>query len=505
MGAVTAGRVDLLVIGGGSAGCVVAARASEDPTRGVVLLEAGPDPRPVPDVIADPARQDEVIRTPGFVRHYPVERPDGSIFRLISGRVMGGGSAVNNLSVLRPIRYDFDTWVTFGGPAWSYAALLPLMRAIEDDPDFGDEPLHGLGGPVRLQRPWWPDEPSDPPVGALLEAAGALGLGPCLDLNVPEPLGICASPYNLVDGRRQTVADAYLEPARHRPNLTVLADTTATRLLVDGRRIRGVEVATESGTRRIEADRIVLSAGAYQSPHLLLLSGIGPPSALEAAGIAPTHRLDGVGENFQDHAVINVAYEGSQRFAADHRIPKIRLIVKSRQDLPYGDLHILVRAGPPVDGGPRRLLFSIRLLDHRSRGRISLVSPDPRVLPVVDPGLLEHPDDVRASVDGIEFVARLAAQPAMASFLGPRVAPGPTDDLDRHVRANYISYNHAVGTCRLGPDGDPLAVVDPGLRVHGFDNLWIVDASVLPVIPHATTNLAAILVGEIGARSVVRA
>ncbi|MGZ9275669.1 MAG: GMC family oxidoreductase [Candidatus Limnocylindrales bacterium] len=496
---------DLLVIGGGSAGCVVAARASEDATRRVVLLEAGPDPRPVPDVIADPARQDEVIRTPDFVRHYPVERPDGSVFRLISGRVMGGGSAVNNLSVLRPIRHDFETWATFGGPAWTYDTLLPLMRAIEDDPDFGDEPLHGRGGPVRLQRPWWPDEPSDPPVVALLEAAGALGLGACLDLNVPEPLGICASPYNLVDGRRQTVADAYLEPARLRPNLTVLANTTATRLLLEGTRVRGVEVSTEAGPQQIEADRVVLSAGAYQSPHLLLLSGIGPTTALEAAGITPAHRLDGVGENFQDHAVVNVAYEGSPRFAAHHRVPKIRLIVKSRQDLPYGDLHILVRAEAPVDGGPRRLLFSIRLLDHRSRGRLSLASPDPGALPVVDPALLEHPDDVRALVDGIEFVARLAEHPGLASFLGPRVSPAPTDDLERHVRSTYITYNHAVGTCRLGPAGDPLAVVGPELRVHGLDHLWIADASVLPVIPHATTNLAAILVGEIAANSLARA
>ncbi len=496
---------DLVVVGAGSSGCVVAARASEVPGRTVLLVEAGADPQPLPDIIADPGRQGDVIRDLRLVRHYPVERVDGSTFALISGRVIGGGSAVNNLSILRPIRRDFEAWEAFGGPTWSYGALLPLMRAIEDDPDFGDEPLHGRGGPIRLVRPWTPDDPSDPPVTALLEAAAAIGLGPCPDPLVPEPLGVCASPYNLVDGRRLTVADAYLEPARDRPDLAVLPDTVATRLLFERGRVRGVELRTAAGSQMVEADRVVVSAGAYGTPHLLLLSGIGPPEVIEAVGLEVVHRVDGVGENFQDHAVVDVVYEGGPDLAPGHRIPKIRLIARSRPDLPYGDLHVMFRASSPGARGPRRLVVSIRLLDHRSRGRIRLAAADPDVLPAVDPALARHPDDVRALADGVELVTRLVEQPALARFYGTRRSPGPDADIERHIVTTFTSYNHAVGTCRFGPDGDAGAVVDPGLSVHGLDGLTIADASVLPVIPHAPTNLSAILVGEIAARTLSRA
>ncbi len=501
----TATRFDLLVIGGGSAGCVIAARTSEDPARRVLLVEAGSDPQPVPAVITDPRRQGEVIREPSLVRRYPVKRSDGSTFSLISGRVMGGGSAVNNLSILRPIRRDFDDWQEFGGPAWSYDALLPLMRSIEDDPDFGDEPNHGRGGPIRLRRPWWPDDVSDPPVQALVDAITDLGLPRCDDPNVPEPLGLCASPYNLVDGQRQTVAAAYLDPARHRANLTILSDTMATRLLLDGTRVRGVELLTPDGPLTVEAERVVLSAGAYQSPHLLLLSGIGPAEVIESVGLEVAHRLDGVGENFQDHAVVNLTFEGTAQLHDDHRIAKIRLIAKSDPDLPYGDLHVMYRPPIAVPGGPPRLLVSVRLLDHRSRGRIWLASRDPQALPAVDPAILRHPDDTKAMLGGMRLAAAIAAHPRFAAFCGPLISPASPADWEEHVRSTYITYNHAVGTCRIGAAVDPLAVVDPQLRVHGLDNLWVADASVLPLIPHAPTNLAAILVGEVAARSVAGA
>ncbi|HET9458015.1 MAG TPA: GMC family oxidoreductase N-terminal domain-containing protein [Candidatus Limnocylindrales bacterium] len=491
---------DLVVIGGGSAGCVVAARASEDPARRVLLVEAGPDPRPLPDVIADPRRQDEVIRDPEWVRHYPVARPDGSTWRLVSGRVMGGGSAVNNLSILRPVARDFDAWQAFGGPDWSYDSLLPLMRAVEDDPDFGDQPHHGRGGPIRLRRDWRPTDRSSPPVAALLDAAAALGLQPCDDLNVPEPFGVCASPYNVVDGRRQTVATAYLDPARDRPNLTILPDTTAIRLRIDGHRVLGVALRTPDGPQTVRAERVVVSAGAYQTPHLLLLSGIGPPQVIEAVGLRVVHPLEGVGENFQDHAVVDLAFAAGPELRPEHRVPKIRVIARSDPSLTGGDLHLMLR--PPSSDGPHPV--SVRLLDHRARGRLWLASADPDELPCVDPALVRDPGDVAALVAGIELVGRLVSRPPLVPYWGPRVLPAPGADVTAHARSTFISYNHATGTCRFGPAGDPGAVVDPGLRVHGLDNLWIADASVLPVIPHATTNLAAILVGEVAAAALVK-
>ncbi len=495
---------DLIVVGGGTAGCVVAARASEDPARRVLLVEAGPDPQPIPDIVSDPKRQGELILQSPYVRMYDVERPDGSTFPLLSGRIMGGGSSVNNLAVVRPMGRDFEAWQRYGGAGWSYDALLPVMRAIENDQDFADSPIHGSSGPLRLHRGFKLDDPADPPVRALIEAALDLGLPRCPDLNVPEPYGICSSPYNLRDGRRQSTAVTWLDPARGRPNLTILPDSTATRLVLDGSRVRGVELIGPEGTETIEADEVVLAAGVFHSPQLLMLSGIGPAAEIERVGLAVTHRLDGVGRNYRDHAVVYVTFQGTTDLREDYVIPKVRLIARSDETLDHPDLHVFMRPTVRVPGLPPMLPVSLHLLDHRSAGRVSLASADPEELPIVDPALLRHPDDVRAMVNAIGFAKRLTAHPALAAFYGPLLTPESEDRWEEHVLASYITYYHGVGTCRIGPAGDPGAVVDERLRVHGIDNLRIADASVLPTLPHANTNLAAILVGEIAAREIAR-
>ncbi len=492
-------HVDLLVIGGGTAGCVVAARASEDPARHVLLVEAGPDPRPVPDIVANPKRQGELVLASPYVRMYDVERADGSNFPLLSGRILGGGSAVNNMVVVRPMRADFDAWSRFGGEAWSYDALLPVMRAIEDDPDFAGSPIHGTGGPLALERSFKLDGPADPPVRALIRAAADLGLPPCPDLNVPEPFGVCASPYNIRGGVRQSTAVAYLEAARGRPNLEILADTTALRLVLDSTRVIGAEVRGPAGTETVRADEVVLAAGVYHSPQLLLLSGIGPETELARHRIPVQHRLDGVGANHRDHAVVYVTFQGTLDLREDYVIPKVRLIVRSNQSLVIPDLHVFMRPSVRMPGMPPALPVSLHLLEHRSAGRVTLASPDPDDLPNVIPGLLADDRDVRALVDGIGLVRQLVAHPELAAFYGELVVPNPSDDIENHVRTTYESYHHGVGTCRIGVADDPMAVVDPELRVHGLDGLRIADASVLPTVPHANTNLAAILVGEIAA------
>lgn len=497
---------DLIVVGGGTAGCVVAARASQDPACRVLLIEAGPDPQPLPGVVADPKRQQELVLESPYVRMYDVDREDGSSFPLLSGRIMGGGSSINNLAVVRPMACDFTAWSAFGGDAWSYDALLPTMRAIEDDPDFGDDPIHGRGGPLHLERSYRLDDAMDPPVRALVAAAAELGLPRCDDLNVPEPLGVCASPYNVREGVRQSTAVAYLGPARDRPNLTILADTTVTRVRLDGGRATGVEIIDDAGgARSVQASRIVLTAGVFHSPQVLLLSGIGPREELERHGIDTVVELDGVGRDYQDHAVVYITFQGTTDLREDYVIPKVRLIARSSPEAPDPDLHIFMQPSIRMEGMPPLLPVSIRLLEHRSRGRVRLATSDPADLPIVEPGLLDHPGDRAAMLGGFRLVEQLVARPSLAEFYGPLLSPGPDEDPMEHIRSSYISYYHGVGTCRMGPAADPGAVVGPDLRVHGVDGLWVADASVLPTVPHANTNLAAILVGEIAARQLAGA
>ncbi len=441
---------DLIVVGGGTAGCVVAARASEDPSRRVLLVEDGPDPLPVPDVVANPKRQSELILESPYVRLYDAERADGSSFPLLSGRIMGGGSSVNNLAVVRPMASDFARWASFGGDGWSYRALLPLMRAIEADPDFGDDPLHGKDGPLQLYRAFHLGDPTDPPVEALLRAALDFGLPTCEDLNVPEPYGVCASPYNIRDGRRQSTAVAYLDPARNRQNLTVLADTLATRLVLDGTTVRGVELRAGDGRQHVvSAPRVVLAAGVFHSPQLLMLSGIGPVQALEAQGIKPVVPLEGVGGNYQDHAVVYITFQGTTELHEDYVIPKVRLIARSHPRIEVPDLHVFMRPSIRMAGMPPLLPVSIHLLEHRSRGRVRLASPDIADLPIVEPCLLDDPDDVEAMVGGLDLVRRLTAHPALAEFYGPLLTPEPDRDPIEHIRESYITYYHGVGTCPL--------------------------------------------------------
>jgi choline dehydrogenase len=486
---------DVVIVGAGSAGNVLAARLTDDADREVVLLEAGPDYRTVADLPPEIRSGLRPVYTHDW--GYRAETAlDGRVLDANRARIVGGCSATNAALAVRGRPADYDAWAALGCDGWSFADVLPFFRRLEHDYDF-DGDAHGQDGPFPIRRP----EPEElaPVQRAFLDACANAGFPIVEDHNAPGAVGAGLPPMNLIDGVRQSTALTYLAGARDRPNLTLRSDAMVDRVELDGTRAVGVRLA-ESG-ELIEADRVLLASGAYGSPAILMRTGIGPAGHLRTVGVDPVLDRPGVGGNLIEHPLVPNAFEARSLPRSGDRVFQAMLTAPSSTADGRYDLHVLPLFNPPeLQGDPPVFVILTSVMTPQSRGTVRLRSADPHDAPRIDLGLLTHDADMPRMLDAVRIARRVAATEPLRDLLGVQMMPGADTSTDEAlaaaVRAGCEIYQHPVGTCRMGAADDPDAVVDSRGSVHGVRGLSVIDASIMPSIPAANTNVPTIMIAE---------
>ena len=511
---------DYIIIGAGSAGCILAHRLSEDPQVRVLLLEAGSQDRA--SAIRIPAAFSKLFRTRHDWNYHTVPQPFAGNRELYlpRGRVLGGCSAINAMIYIRGHRADYDHWASLGNRGWGYEEILPYFKRSEDQV-HGADAYHGSGGPQPVQ------DLSEPfPLSrAFVAAAAELGFAENPDFNGAQQEGFGLYQVTQRQGRRVSTAEAFLKPIRHRANLTVMTDTPVRRILLDGSRAVGVEFDRPTHVQEVRARReIILTAGAYNSPQLLMLSGIGPGAHLQALGIPVKHDLPGVGQNLQDHLIVPMVFHNRQAQTLDEAESMTSLLkylvwaegplssnvaegggfIHTRPGLEGPDIQYHFAPGYFLNHGfdnPRRghgFSLGPTLLQPESIGSLTLASPHAGAAPRIDHQYLQADADVQALMAGMETGFRIAQAQALRPYFKGYYFPDrrltAPADLERHVRHHAQTLYHPVGTCKMG--SDPLAVVDDQLRVHGLDGLRIADASIMPKIVRGNTAAPVMMIAE---------
>jgi choline dehydrogenase-like flavoprotein len=526
---------DIIIVGGGSAGCVLAARLSEDPAVQVVLLEAGPSDSNV--LIHCPAGLALLAKT-GLANwaYQTVPQPglNGRRGYQPRGKVLGGSSSVNAMVYTRGHPQDFDAWAALGNPGWSYADVLPYFKRAEHN-ERGADAWHGSGGPLNVMDLRSPN----PVLPAFIAAGVQAGHAHNPDFNGHEQEGVGAYQVTHRNGERCSVAKAYLTPRLDRPNLRVISSALTTRVLtdtVDGQlRAVGVQYRADRGRGELQTlmlkpgGEVVLSAGSFGSPQLLMLSGIGPGEHLRQHGIEVVRDLPGVGANLQDHVDVVVGVDAPQLtdlhgLSLRGVVAMLRGVLQWRRERSGPLTSNFAEAGGFIKSQPQEAIPDLqlhfvvgKLLDHgrktvwghgyschvcllrpKSRGSVRLANADPQVAPLIDPAFLSDPDDVARLVRGFRRMRELLQQPALARHGGRESAVSAQahsdGQIEQYLRKHADTIYHPAGTCRMG--ADPMAVVDARLRVHGVAGLRVVDASIMPCLVGGNTNAPVVMVAE---------